>query len=77
MTTLIRPVHPSHWTNELGIYAPFPTLGDEELFVFNPDRFVYEYCPGLTWEQYIVGADDDDCQGVSICVRDTDDDIPF
>ena len=75
MASLSRPVHPSHWTNEMGIYAPFPTLGDEELFVFNPDRFVYEYS-GFTWEQYI-GADDDCQQGKSICVPNTDDDIPF
>lgn len=76
MATLTRPVHHSHWSKELGIYAPLPTLGDKELFLFNPDKWVYEYCPGLTWEQYI-GADDDDCQGESICVPNTDDDTPF
>lgn len=76
--TLTRPVHPSHWSTQAGFYAPFPTLGDEELFIFNPDKFIYEHLPGVTWEDYYVGKDDsDDCQGESICVPNTDDDTPF
>ena len=76
MATLTRPVHPSHWTNELGFYAPFPTLGDEELYVFDPDKWVYEHLKDTTWEEYVVG-DNDVQEGESICVPNTDDDTPF
>lgn len=73
MTTLIRPVHISHY--HLGM--PMQTLGDKELFVFDPDKWVYEYLPGFTWQEYIVGVPDC-CEGESFYLSDNNDDnTPF